>query len=226
MHRCQIFLITLSLAILSFAVPHDTAAPAPVGIPKTGLNCHTDKEPLHTLTHDMIQDTMTKGANILQKSFGTNKYTNGTYVYFPAEFNQQTFMSQTWPTFVGADGCDVNQKLDPNLDHKLLYYMPQWYPGTTQPDLTGNKPSPDYPGIPPTTDIVVFTPVYEGYHPTYQMQFCGVLTNSDVDQDNGKQALFTNPDPTRQGPQLNTNPSGYRQCNVNDLWKAFEGPPR
>ena len=95
--------------------------------------------------------------------------------------------------------------------------MPLWYPGTTQPATTGSAPSPDYPGIPVTTDIVVFATVMQGSVATSQVQFCGVLTNSDVldlDQD-GDQALFSDPDPTLSGPTLNTAPSGYRQCVAN-----------
>lgn len=211
MHYSQIFLTTLSLAGLSLALPSTNPPQArdtrlTVGIPPNGVDCHTHSEDLHTLTNEMILDTMTNGAQIISKSYGTSKEANGTSVYFPALFQQQTFMSPAWPTFNAAAGCNLTQV-------EGVYYMPLWYPGTTQPALTGNTPSPNYPGVPITTDIVVFTSVLQGFVATGSLQFCGVLTNSDADQ--LTQGLFTDPFPTVFGPSLNTSPSGYRQCTAN-----------
>lgn len=212
MHYPQIFLTTLSLTTLSLALPSTNPPQArddqsTVGIPPDGINCQTDSEGLHNLTADMIQTTMTTGAQIITQSYGTNKFDNGTIVYFPAPFNQTTFMNPSWPAFNAAPGCDLTQK--------DIWYMPLWYPGTTQPDNTGTRPSPDYPGVPVTTDIVVFESVFQGFVATAQMQFCAVLTNSDAVGQNAELALFTDPDPTVQGFTLNTSPGGYRQCNAN-----------
>ncbi len=209
MQFSQFLLNTLPLAGLSLALPSANPlqlrqGPLSVGVPAKGVNCETDKEPIHDLTSDMISTTMAAGADILQKSSGTNKYDNGTHVYFPAPFDQATFMNPSWPTLNVPAACDLNQK---------VYYMPLWYPGTTQPATTGTMPSPEYPGIPVTTDIVLFTSVLQsGRVATGPVQFCAVLTNSDVLGFNqvGK-ALFE----MMSGPALNTSPSGYRQCIAN-----------